>query len=81
VEAYTWNAIFLPKGAPEAVVKRLNDAARQAMKSSTVRDRLSSLGAQIAPDANATPQYLAQLVKSETEKWAEPIKASGVAVD
>ena len=26
VEAYTWNAIFLPKNAPEAIVKKLNDA-------------------------------------------------------
>jgi hypothetical protein len=28
-----------------------------------------------------TPEYLANLVKSETEKWAVPIKASGVSVD
>ena len=23
IEAYTWNAIFLPKGAPDAIVKKL----------------------------------------------------------
>ncbi len=27
VEAYTWNAIFLPKGTPDAIVKKLHDAA------------------------------------------------------
>ncbi|HKF11389.1 MAG TPA: hypothetical protein VKB89_22155 [Xanthobacteraceae bacterium] len=29
----------------------------------------------------ATPEYLAQFVKSEIEMWAAPIKASGVTVD
>ena len=29
LEAYTWNAIFLPKGTPEAIVTRLNAAVRE----------------------------------------------------
>jgi hypothetical protein len=29
----------------------------------------------------ATPEYLAQFVKSEIERWATPIKASEVIVD
>jgi hypothetical protein len=28
-----------------------------------------------------TPQYLDKFLKSEIEKWAAPIKASGVIVD
>ena len=28
-----------------------------------------------------TPQYLADLVKSEIAKWAVPIKASGVIIE
>jgi tripartite-type tricarboxylate transporter receptor subunit TctC len=81
LEAYTWNAIFLPKNAPPAIVKRLNDAAVQAMKTPAVRDRLGGLGAEIVTADRATPEYLAQFVKSETEKWAAPIKAAGVSVD
>jgi tripartite-type tricarboxylate transporter receptor subunit TctC len=81
LEAYTWSAIFLPKGAPEAVVKRLNDAVLQAMKTPAVREGLEKAGAQVVPDNRATPQYLGQFVKSEIEKWAAPIKASGVSVD
>jgi tripartite-type tricarboxylate transporter receptor subunit TctC len=79
--AYTWNAIFLPKNAPEAIVTKLNDAAVQAIKTPSVRDRLSGLGAQIVSDDRATPQYLAQFVKSEIEKWAAPIRAAGASVD
>jgi tripartite-type tricarboxylate transporter receptor subunit TctC len=79
--AYTWNAIFLPKNTPDAIVKKLNGAMLDAMHSAAVSERLSSLGAEIAPDNQATPEYLAKLVKDETAKWAKPIQASGVTVD
>jgi len=81
LEAYTWNAIFLPKDAPADVVKKLNDATVQAMKTPAVRERLEGLGAVIVPEDRATPEYLGQFVKSEIEKWAGPIKASGITVD
>jgi tripartite-type tricarboxylate transporter receptor subunit TctC len=81
VQAYTWNAIFLPKGAPEAVVKKLNAAMVQAMHDPTVKQRLEGFGAQIVSDDRATPAYLGTFVKSEIQKWAAPIKASGVSVN
>jgi len=81
LEAYTWNAIFLPKGAPAAVVAKLNAAAVQAIKTPEVRDRLTALGAQVASEDRATPQYLGTFVKSEIDKWVGPIKASGAQVD
>jgi tripartite-type tricarboxylate transporter receptor subunit TctC len=81
LEAYTWSAIFLPKGAPTAIVKKLNSAVVQSMNTPTVRDRLGGIGAQVVSDDRATPEYLGQFVKSEIEKWAGPIKASGVIVE
>ena len=81
LEAYTWNAIFLPKNAPADVVKKINDAAVQAMNTPAVRERLTQLGAVIVPNDRATPEYLGQFVKDEIAKWAGPIKASGVSVD
>jgi tripartite-type tricarboxylate transporter receptor subunit TctC len=81
LEAYTWNAIFLPKGAAPDIVKKLNDATLEAMKTPMVRERLEGLGVVIVPEDRASPQYLAQFVQSEIEKWAGPIKASGVSVE
>src|SRR5215475_1293179 len=78
LDAYTWNAVFLPKNTPADVVKKLNDAIVQAIKTPSVRERLSTLGAQVVSEDRATPAYLGQLVKDEIEKWAAPIKASGV---
>ena len=81
MEAYTWSAVFLPKGAPDALVQKLNGAIVHTMKTPAVRDRLASLGATMVADDRTTPQYLAQFVKSEIAKWAVPIKASGVTID
>jgi tripartite-type tricarboxylate transporter receptor subunit TctC len=81
LEAYTWNALFMPKGAPANAVKKINEAALAAMKTPAVRERLGGLGAVIVSDDRATPAYLGQFVKEEIEKWAGPIKASGVSVD
>src|SRR5256714_7319671 len=45
LEAYTWNAIFLPKGAPAEMVNKLNRATVEAMESPNVRQRLEGHGA------------------------------------
>jgi tripartite-type tricarboxylate transporter receptor subunit TctC len=79
VQAYTWYGIFLPKGAPDAIVQRLNTAAIDAVKSN--RKRLEELGVQLVADNRMTPKYLAQFVESEIAKWAAPIKASGAIID
>ena len=81
VQAYTWNAIFLPKGTPDAVVKKLNAAMLQAMHEASVKERLEGFGAQVVSDDRATPDYLGKFVKDEIVKWAAPIKASGVSVN
>src|SRR5262249_30551253 len=63
------------------VVNKLHNAIVQAMTTPSVRDRLEGLGAVIVSEDRATPQYLAQFVKSAIEKWARPIKASGGSVE
>jgi tripartite-type tricarboxylate transporter receptor subunit TctC len=81
LKAYTWNALFLPKATPEAIAKKLNNAALQTIHTPTVKDRLEALGAQVVSDERATPEYLGRFVRSEIEKWAGPIKASGATAD
>jgi tripartite-type tricarboxylate transporter receptor subunit TctC len=43
-EAYVWQALFLPKGTPEAIVKRLHDATAAAMDTPAIRNRVLKLG-------------------------------------
>lgn len=80
-EAYTWNAIFMPKGVPAAVVKKVNAAAVEAMNTPAVKQRLEGLGAMLAAPERRTSEYLGSFVVSEIKKWEAPIKASGVSVD
>jgi tripartite-type tricarboxylate transporter receptor subunit TctC len=80
-EAYTWNALFLPKGAPAPIVKKLYDVAVETMKTPAVKERLEGLGAIVMPADKMTPDYLDKFVKSEIEKWAAPIRASGAMIE
>jgi tripartite-type tricarboxylate transporter receptor subunit TctC len=81
MEAYTWNAFFLPKGAPADVVKKLNEATREAAKAPNVRQRLEGLGAVFVAEDRMSPEYLGKFVRSEIEKWAKPIRAAGVSAN
>jgi tripartite-type tricarboxylate transporter receptor subunit TctC len=81
VDAYTWNAFFLPKGTPEAIVKKLHDATVEAMKTPALREKLESAGLIFVSDDRTTPDYLAKFVQSEIAKWAVPIKAGNISVD
>jgi tripartite-type tricarboxylate transporter receptor subunit TctC len=81
VEAYTWNAFFLPKGTPDAIVQKLNWATIEGMKTPAVREKLESAGLIFVSDDRTTPEYLSKFVESEIAKWAVPIKASGISVD
>jgi tripartite-type tricarboxylate transporter receptor subunit TctC len=81
LEAYTWSAIFLPKGAPADIVAKLNAFTVQAMNTPSVKEALAKVGAQVVSNDRATSQYLGTFVKSEIEKWAVPIRASGATAD
>src|SRR5262245_54758648 len=81
IEAYIWFALFLPKGTPAAIVRKLNEAAPATVNTPSVAERLRFVGGtQIAPERR-TPEYLGAFVEREIAKWAAPIKASGVTAD
>jgi tripartite-type tricarboxylate transporter receptor subunit TctC len=73
-----WNALFAPKGTPKPILDKLNAAVVAALDDETVRKRLLELGSDIPTKEKRTPQALAQLVKSEIDRWTPVIKASGV---
>jgi tripartite-type tricarboxylate transporter receptor subunit TctC len=80
-DAYTWNAVFLPKGTPPALVAKLNHALVKVMDNPAFRARLETLGLIVVAPERRTPGYLQMFVESEIEKWAVPIRASGVKED
>jgi tripartite-type tricarboxylate transporter receptor subunit TctC len=80
-EAYMWFAIFLPRGAPDGIVRKLQRAIVAAENLTVVQERLREIGSTpIAPERQ-TPEYLAAFVEHEAAKWAGPVRASGVGLD
>ena len=56
VQAYTWSALFLPKGAPADVVKKLNEAAVGAINTPAVRAApAAQLGVTLPKKEEQTP--------------------------
>jgi tripartite-type tricarboxylate transporter receptor subunit TctC len=76
-QASAWNALFAPKGTAKPILDKLNAAVVQALDDENVRKRLLELGSEIPTKEQRTPQALADLVKSETERWGTVIKAAG----
>jgi tripartite-type tricarboxylate transporter receptor subunit TctC len=80
-EATAWNAFFLPRGTPPAIIHKLHDAAVIAMEMPVVQTRLKEVGAEIVGPERRSSEYLREFVAAEIEKWTGPIKAGLIAVD
>ena len=74
----SWYALFLPKGTPDAIVRKLNAAAVAAMNTPAMQDRLKTIGSDLVGPERRSPEYLGRFVADEIKKWAGPIGASGV---
>ena len=72
-----WNAFFFPPGPPEPIVRRLAKVTSEILDVPAIRERLEGLGLSVPTPERRTPEYLARLVRSDLEKWAAPVKASG----
>jgi tripartite-type tricarboxylate transporter receptor subunit TctC len=71
----SWNALAAPAGTPAAVVEVLNRAAREAVASPAVRDKLAKLGMRVAA---SSPAELEKLLASEIDRWGAVIRAAKI---
>jgi tripartite-type tricarboxylate transporter receptor subunit TctC len=81
LDCSTWSAFVFPKATPEAIVRRLAQATSEVVDLPLTRERFDALGVTVAAPERRSPEYLAQFVRRELDKWADPIKASGVSMD
>ena len=76
--AAAWYGIVGPAGMPRDAVATLNRAARGALATPEVKERLFASGVEVR---TSTPDEFARLIESEIVKWAKVVKDSGARVD
>jgi tripartite-type tricarboxylate transporter receptor subunit TctC len=77
-EAITWHGVVVPRATPEPLVERLNSDIVRALAARDLRERLESLGAELAA---GTPQDFADYIAREIPKWAKVVKDSGARAE
>lgn len=74
-EAIAWFGMFVPRGTPAAVVKRIREDVVDVVGLPGVRDRLHEIGGE--PSGMPTEQY-AKFVRAEIDKWNAVAQAAGI---
>jgi tripartite-type tricarboxylate transporter receptor subunit TctC len=76
-----WHAIWAPRGTPDNVISKLNAAIRQTLADPTIRERFRTVGQDIWPAEEQTPEALAAKQKAEIGRWSLIIKEAGIKAD
>jgi tripartite-type tricarboxylate transporter receptor subunit TctC len=73
-----WHGLYVPKGTPEPIVAKLNEALKAALADETVKQRFAELGTTtVSPDL-ATPEAHRERLQSQTALWKKVFEAAGV---
>jgi tripartite-type tricarboxylate transporter receptor subunit TctC len=74
-EMASWQAVYAPKGTPQAIIQKLNAEIVKILKMPDVRDKLvTQLGMEIV---GSSPQELAEHMAREIPRWGALVKKSG----
>ncbi|MEN9774941.1 MAG: hypothetical protein RL322_2011 [Pseudomonadota bacterium] len=76
--AVPWVAMAAPIKVPQAIIDKLNAEINKTLQSPAIQARFASLGTE---PMVMSPAQLNTFLKTETEKWARAVKASGARVD
>jgi tripartite-type tricarboxylate transporter receptor subunit TctC len=74
-EAHHWNALYVPAGTPEPIIARLNELARSAMATESLRNFAEQNGMNVAV---TSPTELARFQLSELDSWGRIIRQAGI---
>lgn len=77
-ETSQWYGILVPAGTPEAIVKRIAEAAAAAAKTTGVADRLL---AEAAEPQTSSPKEFAEFIGVEMKRWGEVVKKANIKPD
>lgn len=81
VEMVVWNAVFAPRGTPDAIVSQINAAISRALDDPAVQTRFLQLGAETPTGAARSVAHMRQLHAADVEKWTKVIRDANVRVE
>ena len=74
----SWYGVFAPAALPKNLVAKINGDVNAILDAPDMKQRLDQLGADPAP---MSPEEYAKFVRTEIDKWAKVVRASGARVD
>lgn len=74
----TWNAISAPPKTPAPIVAKLNAAINEVLKTPEMQNHLSLMHLQAV---GGTPQQMAEIIKADTQRWGDVIRAAHVTLE
>ncbi len=80
-ELSTTLGLLAPAGTPAEVVERLRAALAHAMHDATVKQRLESVGAEIAAPAEITPARYGQVIREELETNRRAVQLGNIKLE
>ena len=78
-EISAWYGMLAPAGTPPAIVNRLHEEIVKALKSPELKERWTSLGADVV--YQDTPEQFNSVLKNDLTKWAKVIKEGKIRPD
>lgn len=81
VNLRSWNALFVPKATPPAVVARLNAALRAAVADPALVKQMEAVGVDLPSPAMLQPAIVTDLIAHGLEKDVPALKARGEYLD
>jgi tripartite-type tricarboxylate transporter receptor subunit TctC len=73
-----WYAVFAPAATPKDMIARLNADMVRVLNAPDTQALMVKFGAAAAP---STPDALAQLLRSELERWGEVVRVAGIKLE
>lgn len=75
----SWNALFVPAGTPQPIVRKLFDAAVKAVQSP--QHLKSAAALYTVPATSRSPEEFAEFLRGESVKWRDIVRDSGAKID
>jgi len=76
-EAYEWNGVFVPTGAPKDIIAKLNAGLNETLRQPDIIARLQQLNVDYRQN---TPEEFGAFVKAETERWGRVVKDANIRI-